>query len=549
MVERGDQPHVRREQQAVAEDVARHVADPDDGDRLRLRVDAHLAEVALHRLPRAAGGDAHPLVVVADRAAGGERVAQPEPVLGGHAVGVIGERRRALVGGDHEIGVVAVVAPHVRRRHDPRGGPVVREVEQRPQVVLVAGDAFRHPRIAIRGRRRALEDEAALRAHRHDDRVLDHLRLHQTEDLGAEVLGPVGPAQPAAGNRSSAQVDALETRRVDPDLELRPRGGHARHLGRIELERQEGPARAVGAPSPKVRARSGVDQRDELAQHAILVEVGDLLQRELDGAHLARLRLRVRPRGIEAQPEQPHELGRDRRMRRERGLDERLRQRKAELAQVASVGAQHDDLVGRQPRRQHQPVEVVALELAAHHAGKGVLEVLPHVVDVDVGALDLQPVIVQPHALGAFRGDAVGPLLDHRQPHALEHGQRLGKPHRPAPTCKLEAQLPRTGLDGTVQVHRDLAGRERPLDQREVGGRRAGGEVLAVGRGKGVRVAPREGHRARLVQGAVERLGEVVLPAPRGLGEPLLERVAVHDRHLSGLRAHGDEHAHERRFG
>jgi hypothetical protein len=45
-----------------------------------LGVDAELAEVPLHRLPRAAGGDAHRLVVVADRAAGRERVAEPEAV-------------------------------------------------------------------------------------------------------------------------------------------------------------------------------------------------------------------------------------------------------------------------------------------------------------------------------------------------------------------------------------------------------------------------------------------------------------------------------------
>jgi hypothetical protein len=43
-------------------------------------VEAHLAEVPLDRLPRAAGGDAHALVVVADRAAGGEGVAEPEAV-------------------------------------------------------------------------------------------------------------------------------------------------------------------------------------------------------------------------------------------------------------------------------------------------------------------------------------------------------------------------------------------------------------------------------------------------------------------------------------
>ena len=70
-----------RQQHAVAEHVAGHVADADAGEVLALAVDAELAEVALHRLPRAARGDAHRLVVVADRAAGGERVAEPEAVV------------------------------------------------------------------------------------------------------------------------------------------------------------------------------------------------------------------------------------------------------------------------------------------------------------------------------------------------------------------------------------------------------------------------------------------------------------------------------------
>ena len=86
VVEGADEPERRRQQHPVAEHVAGHVADPHHPEGLRLRVDAHLSEVALHRLPRAACGDGQLLVVVAGRAAGGERVAQPEPVLGGDGV-------------------------------------------------------------------------------------------------------------------------------------------------------------------------------------------------------------------------------------------------------------------------------------------------------------------------------------------------------------------------------------------------------------------------------------------------------------------------------
>ena len=102
-----------------------------------LDVLAQLAEVPLDRLPGAAGGDAHRLVVVAGRAAGGEGVAQPEAVLVRDGVGDVGEGRRALVGRDHQIGIVAVVAQHAS------GGTIVAvvvevvgEVEQADEQIL-----------------------------------------------------------------------------------------------------------------------------------------------------------------------------------------------------------------------------------------------------------------------------------------------------------------------------------------------------------------------------------------------------------------------------
>src|SRR3546814_7164413 len=78
-----------------------------------LDVLAELPELTLHAFPRTACRDAHLLVVVAGRAAGGKGIVQPEVVLGGDVVGDVGEGCRALVGGDHEVGIVAVVAQHV----------------------------------------------------------------------------------------------------------------------------------------------------------------------------------------------------------------------------------------------------------------------------------------------------------------------------------------------------------------------------------------------------------------------------------------------------
>ena len=133
-------------------------------------------------------------------------------------VGGVGERRRALVGRDHEIGIVAVVPHRVGRRHHVVADDIVGELEQRADEDAVALRALREPGLPIACRRQVLGHEAALGAHRHDDGVLDLLRLDEAEHLGAEILRPVGPAQAAARDLAEAQVHALDAGRIDEDL-------------------------------------------------------------------------------------------------------------------------------------------------------------------------------------------------------------------------------------------------------------------------------------------------------------------------------------------
>ena len=226
----------RREQHPVAEHVAGHVPDADDREVLGLDVLAELAEVALHRLPGAARGDAHLLVVVAGRAARGERVAEPEALLERDPVRDVREGGGALVRGHHQVGVVAVVAHDAGVRHDLAAVDVVRQVEQPADERLVAGHDLLGQVLALG--RRLLHHEAALRAHGHDHRVLHHLGLHQAEHLGAEVLAAVRPADAAARDGPAAQVHALGARRVDEDLEAGAGLRQPAQLRRVELERQ-----------------------------------------------------------------------------------------------------------------------------------------------------------------------------------------------------------------------------------------------------------------------------------------------------------------------
>ena len=220
---------------------------------------AGLAEQLLDRLPGAPGGDPHLLVVVAGRPAGGEGVVQPEAVLLGDRVGQVGEGGGALVGRHHQVGVVVVVADHVGRGDDLAVDPVVGDVEQPPHHRRVAGHHLVHQRLAAALGRWLLDHEAALGPHRHDHGVLDHLGLHQAEDLGAEVLPPVRPADPAPGHLAAAQVDGLGAGRVHEHLEHGPGLGQRRHLGRVELERQVRLGLAVLARLEVVGPQGGLD--------------------------------------------------------------------------------------------------------------------------------------------------------------------------------------------------------------------------------------------------------------------------------------------------
>ncbi len=149
MVEGGEELHVARVEEAVAEDVARHVADTDDRDgRAALDVAAHLAQMALGRFPCAARGNRHFLVVVAVLAARGEGVAEPEAAALGDRVGNIGETCRALVGGDDEIGPVGIEDADARGMNGLAADDVVGEIEHRIDQRLVgvdAGVAVRRP--------------------------------------------------------------------------------------------------------------------------------------------------------------------------------------------------------------------------------------------------------------------------------------------------------------------------------------------------------------------------------------------------------------------
>src|ERR1700678_2437135 len=107
-------------------------------------------------------------------------------------VGGVGESRGALVGGDHEIGIVTVLTHHFGRRNNANrsDADIVGHIEKRRDKEPVTPGAFGLYSLARGNARQTLRYEAALGADWNDHRVLHILRFDEAEDLGAEILRP-----------------------------------------------------------------------------------------------------------------------------------------------------------------------------------------------------------------------------------------------------------------------------------------------------------------------------------------------------------------------
>ncbi len=223
-----------------------------------------------HHDPRPSGGDPHRLVVVPVAAAGCEGVSEPEPPPGADAVGHIRQRRRSLVRGDDQVRIIAVPATHPRRADHLAADDIVSDVEQPFDEQLVAGSHLRGGLLRPVRRVQPPAHEPALGPGGHDDGVLQHLRVDEPEDLGAQVVVALAPSDPPAGDRAAPQVESLQSGRIDERLDVRPGSRQLGNGSGVELQ-GEGPP---GSPRsrPVVGTQRGVDQAQVAAQDLVLVQ-------------------------------------------------------------------------------------------------------------------------------------------------------------------------------------------------------------------------------------------------------------------------------------
>jgi hypothetical protein len=171
--------------------------------------------------------------------------------------------------------------------------------------------------------------------------------------------------------------------------------------------------------------------------------------------------------------------------------------------------------------------------------------------DVDVGIRDarLHSEVVQPHRRLIGRRDPVRPLVQHLEPHSLQHGLTVGQVTGPAEVKELEAQHARLRLERTVEAHPEGIRSREPRHHLEVGHGRAGEEVLAIGRGQRPGETPLELVAARLAERVDQRVLEIVVPAPRRQRKPCLQEANVEFRDLARHGAHRDHHPRQHGFG
>ena len=196
VIERGH--HLKRfgEQHSVAEHIARHIAAANNTNRVFLNVNSAFGKVALHRNPRALGRNPHRLMIITNRATAREGIAKPEAAFKRDGVGHIGECRSALVSRDHEIGVFAVMDHNAVRMNNFALDDIIRDRKQSTNENAVTFGALGKPSLTVRRARQCLGVEAPLCPGWHDHSVLNPLRLHQSENFGAEIIASIRPAQP-----------------------------------------------------------------------------------------------------------------------------------------------------------------------------------------------------------------------------------------------------------------------------------------------------------------------------------------------------------------
>jgi hypothetical protein len=213
-----------------------------------------------------------------------------------------------------------------------------------------------------------------------------------------------------------------------------------------------------------------------------------------------------------------------------------------------AYAAQHQHVVGIQCRTRREAVEAVVLDLAARHAHERFLRDALDRLHVGDGTGASHPEVVQEDRVRPGAVDLVGDLVEHLEPHVLEHRQARRESHRGAEAEDPQAQRMCVAFHGPVEAHRERPRRIEGVDERQVAHRRARRYRVPVGDGKGVGVRAQRRGGALLAQRFHDGVLEVVLPPAHRLGDLGFDGMHVVRGHLARGASHQHVDAREHRF-
>ena len=391
-------------------------------------------------------------MVITGRTARSERIAQPEAVIDGNAVGDIGEGRGALVGSHHQVRVIIIVTDHVQRRYQCAVFQVVGDVQQAGNKDPVAGNRLGLDFITAAAQRQAARHEAAFGTHRHNDRVFHLLGFYQAQHFGAEVFFTVRPAQAATGHVAEAQVHAFNPRRVDEDFKLRHRPWQLGDQVRVELEAEVRTVVTVAIRLVEVGAQRGFDQVQVTTQDAVFVEHLHIVQGCQDRLFQTQLLVfevfgRQLARQVEAGLEQPGQLAGDVGVVVQGAGDITQVKTQANLLQVTRVRTQQRHVAPWQAGSQYQAVERIVLGIAAYDMHERILQRVVELLDIQVQAFASgKGEIMDPELTAIGMPQTVRELAQHAQAEVLQNRQDIGQGQRRIGVIQLAMQL----LTGTL---------------------------------------------------------------------------------------------------
>ncbi|RMR97177.1 hypothetical protein ALP75_200938 [Pseudomonas syringae pv. actinidiae] len=414
---------------------------------------------------------------------------------------------------------------HIDRRHQHAFLEVVGDVQQAGNKDAVAGDCFCLHFVAVASGWQTTRHETALRADRHDDRVLHLLSLDQAEHFGTEVFLAVRPAQAATRYVAEAQVHAFDTRRIHEDLELGYRLWQLGNQTRVELEAEVALALPVCVSLIEVGPQGGLDQVQIATQDAVFVEHLNVVQSgqnrlfqtqllvvQVIGAQFARQ--------IETGLEQTRQLAGDVGVVVQGGGDVTQIKAQTNLLQVTRVGTQQRHVAPRQAGRQHQTVEGIVFGIAAHDVHERVLQGVVKLLNIEAQAFAIgKGEVMNPEFATIGVVQAIRELAQYAQAKVFQNRQHVGQRQRRVGVIQLAMQLLTITGQRLIEAHHQRIGFAQAQHVLHVDHGRVRRKALAVTGREAFREVGQHVGALRFAEAFHDQTGVVVLPRAAGLND------------------------------